>query len=115
GGVGVSVHGSHRIATERTLFAMPETGIGLFPDVGGSYFLPRLEGQLGMYLGLTGARLKAGDSVYVGIAQVFVEADRLPALTDSLAEHHFGADAAADVDAIIGRFAHPAPNAPLAI
>ena len=55
GGVGVSVHGSHRIATENTLFAMPETGIGLFPDVGGSYFLSRCPGALGMYLGLTGA------------------------------------------------------------
>lgn len=58
GGVGVSVHGKYRIATERTLFAMPETAIGLFPDVGGSYFLPRLQGKLGTYLGLTGFRLK---------------------------------------------------------
>lgn len=58
GGVGVSVHGKYRIATERTLFAMPETAIGLFPDVGGSYFLPRLQGKLGAYLGLTGFRLK---------------------------------------------------------
>lgn len=54
GGVGLSVHGSFRVATEKTLFAMPETGIGLFPDVGGSYFLPRLGGNLGMYLALTG-------------------------------------------------------------
>src|ERR1700733_14044983 len=52
GGVGVSIHGSHRIATERLLFAMPETGIGLFPDVGGTYFLPRLYGKMGYYLGL---------------------------------------------------------------
>lgn len=57
GGVGLSVHGKYRIATERTLFAMPETAIGLFPDVGGSYFLPRLKGKLGLYLGLTGHRL----------------------------------------------------------
>ena len=54
GGVGLSVHGSCRVATERTLFAMPETGIGLFPDVGGGFFLPRLQGQLGVYLALTG-------------------------------------------------------------
>ena len=114
GGVGVSVHGSHRIATERTLFAMPETAIGLFPDVGGSYFLPRLEGQLGMYLGLTGARLKAGDSVFAGIAQVLVEADRLAALTDSLTSHRFGGDAAAEIDAIIRDHAAPAPEMPLA-
>lgn len=115
GGVGVSVHGSHRVATERTLFAMPETGIGLFPDVGGSYFLPRLEGQLGMYLGLTGARLKAGDSVYAGIAQVFVEADRLPALTDSLTTRHFEGDVAAEIDAILKEFSRAAPSAPIAI
>ncbi len=62
GGVGVSVHGSHRIVTEATTFAMPETGIGLFPDVGGTYFLPRCPGETGMYMGLTGARLKAGDA-----------------------------------------------------
>lgn len=58
GGVGLSVHSKYRVATEKTMFAMPETLIGLFPDVGGSHFLPRLQGQLGMYLGLTGARLK---------------------------------------------------------
>lgn len=58
GGVGLSVHGMYRVATERTVFAMPETAIGLFPDVGGTYFLPRLAGKLGMYLALTGFRLK---------------------------------------------------------
>jgi enoyl-CoA hydratase/carnithine racemase len=72
GGVGVSVHGNFRIADETTTFAMPETGIGLFPDVGGSYFLPRLEGALGMYLALTGARLKGGDTFLAGIATHFV-------------------------------------------
>lgn len=58
GGVGVSVHGTYRVATEKTLFAMPETKIGLFPDVGGSHFLPKLQGKLGLYLGLTGFTLK---------------------------------------------------------
>lgn len=58
GGVGLSVHGKYRIATEKTLFAMPETAIGLFPDVGATYFLSRLKGKLGIYLGLTGHRLK---------------------------------------------------------
>lgn len=68
GGVGLSVHGSHRVVTEKTLLAMPETGIGLFPDVGGTWFLPRLPGRLGLYLGLTGARVTAADLLYAGIA-----------------------------------------------
>lgn len=68
GGVGVSVHGFYRVADKTTTFAMPETGIGLFPDVGGSFFLPRCPGEIGMYLGLTGARLKADDLFYAGIA-----------------------------------------------
>jgi enoyl-CoA hydratase len=82
GGVGVSVHGSHRIATENTVFAMPETGIGLFPDVGGSYFLGRCPGALGMYLGLTGARLGAADAIYCGIAQHFMPAKEWDRLSD---------------------------------
>lgn len=80
GGVGISIHGSHRIATEHTLFAMPETGIGLFPDVGGSWFLPRLGGELGIWLALTGARLKGGDVLAAGLATHFVASDQLPEL-----------------------------------
>lgn len=68
GGVGLSVHGEFRVATERTVFAMPETGIGLFPDVGGSFFLPRLAGELGTFLALTGHRLKGADCLLAGIA-----------------------------------------------
>lgn len=75
GGVGISVHGSHRIATERTIFAMPETGIGLFPDVGGGWFLPRLKGELGTWLALTGAQLRGSDVVAAGIATHFVPSD----------------------------------------
>ena len=62
GGVGVSVHGSHSVASEKFLFAMPETTIGLFPDVGGSYFLTRLQGALGTFLALTSHRLKVADA-----------------------------------------------------
>lgn len=80
GGVGISVHGSHRVATERTLFAMPETGIGLFPDVGGGWFLPRLGPPLGMWLALTGERLKGGDVVAAGVATHFAESSVLEAL-----------------------------------
>lgn len=80
GGVGISVHGSHRVATERTLFAMPETGIGLFPDVGGGWFLPRLGPPLGMWLALTGERLKGGDVCAAGIATQYVESGVVDAL-----------------------------------
>ncbi len=86
GGVGVSVHGSHRVATEGLTFAMPETGIGLFPDVGGTYFLPRCPGQIGLYLALTGSRLKAADALYAGIVSHYVPAEKIPGLTDALCE-----------------------------
>ncbi len=85
GGVGVSVNGSHRVASERLVFAMPETGIGLFPDVGGTYFLPRCPGEIGMYLGLTGQRLKAADAIYASIADVFVASENFDALKVRLA------------------------------
>lgn len=84
GGVGVSVHGSHRVANETVMFAMPETGIGLFPDVGGSYFLPRCPGEIGMYLALTGARLNTADTVCAGVATHFVPAKETEALLASL-------------------------------
>ncbi|XP_039349648.1 3-hydroxyisobutyryl-CoA hydrolase, mitochondrial [Mauremys reevesii] len=84
GGVGLSVHGQFRVATEKTLFAMPETAIGLFPDVGGGYFLPRLSGKIGYYLALTGFRLKGRDLQKAGIATHFVESEKLPALEEDL-------------------------------
>lgn len=77
GGVGMSVHGHYRVATERTLFAMPETLIGLFPDVGGSYFLPRLGGKLGAYLALTGERLKGSDVLKAGIATHYCNSNKI--------------------------------------
>ncbi|KAI8060965.1 ClpP/crotonase-like domain-containing protein [Gongronella butleri] len=86
GGVGLSVHAPFRIATENTLFAMPETKIGFLPEVGGSFFLPRLDGQLGVYLGLTGARLKGVDAIYAGIATHYVPSSRLEALEARLSE-----------------------------
>jgi enoyl-CoA hydratase len=80
GGVGVSMNGSHRVADESMVFAMPETGIGLFPDVGGSYFLPRCPGEIGMYLALTGARLKTADAICASLATHFVPAAQRDAL-----------------------------------
>ncbi|KAF5295067.1 hypothetical protein FQA39_LY13218 [Lamprigera yunnana] len=86
GGVGLSVHGDYRIATERTLFAMPETAIGLFPDVGGTYFLPRLQGKLGLYLALTGYRLKGSDVYKAGIATHYCDSQCLNEVENSLIE-----------------------------
>ena len=84
GGVGISVHGSFRVAGDRTLFAMPETGIGLFPDVGGGYFLPRLKDGLGLYYALTGARAGGADCVKAGIATHFVPTEKQPHLLEKL-------------------------------
>ncbi|KAM9663952.1 3-hydroxyisobutyryl-CoA hydrolase, mitochondrial isoform 1-T1 [Trichechus inunguis] len=84
GGVGVSVHGQFRVATEKTVFAMPETAIGLFPDVGGGYFLPRLQGKLGYFLALTGFKLKGRDVHKAGIATHFVDSEKLDTLEEDL-------------------------------
>ena len=110
GGVGVSVHGSHRVVTEKTLYAMPETGIGLFPDVGGTYFLPRSPGEIGMYLGLTGARLKAADTIRAGVGTHYVSSEKLDALVEALA----AISAGAEVDAVLARFATDPGPAPIA-
>ena len=85
GGVGISEPAVVRIATERTTYAMPETGIGLFPDVGGGWFLPRLPGQVGVWLALTGARLKAADTVFLGIHSHYLPSDALEAFRAILA------------------------------
>ncbi len=98
GGVGVSVHGDFRVAGDRTLFAMPETGIGLFPDVGGGHFMPRLGGGLGLYLALTGARAKAADCLYSGVATHYAPTDKMPALEAALTD----ADLSGDPGSVIG-------------
>ena len=85
GGAGVSVNGAYRVATERTMLAMPETGIGLFPDVGATRFLNLCPGRIGRYLGLTGARVGAADALYCGFATHFVPRERVPALIAALA------------------------------
>lgn len=87
GGVGISEPAKVRIATERTTYAMPETGIGLFPDVGGGWFLPRLPGETGTWLALTGARLKAADTVALGIHTHFASSRDLIDVIESIARH----------------------------
>lgn len=86
GGVGISVHGKYRVATEKTLFSMPETAIGLFCDVGGSHFLSRLENNLGVMLGLTGFRLKGSDVAKAGIATHYVNSSKIDNLKNKLIE-----------------------------
>lgn len=109
GGVGLSVHGAYRVATERTLFAMPETGIGLFPDVGGGWFLPRLRGELGTWLALTGARLKGSDVAAAGVATHFLPSELIPNLKVQIAEADFSAGAAEMLGEILSRLTHSVP------
>jgi enoyl-CoA hydratase len=106
GGVGLSVHGSHRVAGDRFLFAMPEVGIGFFPDVGATWFLPRLPGELGAYYALTGERLGADDGVYAKIATHRVESARFSDLRDALCSD-------VSVDAMLAAFAQPTGEGPL--
>ena len=109
GGVGLSVHGSHRVATERTVFAMPETGIGLFPDVGGGWFLPRLRGELGTWLALTGARLKGADVAAAGVATHFLPSELVPALQKQIEQADFSVDGAGMIDEILRGMTHAIP------
>ena len=106
GGVGLSAHGRHRIVTERTRLAMPETGIGYFPDVGATWLLPQAPGEVGTWIGLTGIEVDAAGAIYAGLADVLVPSDRLDALVEALG----ALDADADdrkVEEIIARFAVP--------
>jgi enoyl-CoA hydratase len=87
GGVGISQPAKYRIATENTRFAMPETGIGLFPDVGGGWFLPRLEGRTGVYLALTGARLNGAECAALGLATHYIPAEKLAEVKAAIVDH----------------------------
>lgn len=104
GGLGISVNGRYRVMSEHIMAAMPETGIGLLPDVGATAFLNRCPGRIGLYLGLTGARLDAADALHAGFATHFVSRDRQPALLDALIAADYGADRFAAVDAILNEF-----------
>jgi enoyl-CoA hydratase len=114
GGAGISVNGGYRIATERTLFAMPETGIGLFPDVGATRFLNSCPGHIGRYLGLTGARLHAADTLYCGFATHIVPYQRVPELIAVLGGIIWEAGSErGQIDALLARFAASPDPAPL--
>jgi enoyl-CoA hydratase len=113
GGVGISDPAGFRIATERTTYAMPETGIGLFPDVGGGWFLPRLPGKTGLWLALTGARIKAADCLALGIVTHFVESGKLAALKAALIAAAPRADADDAVQEVLAAFASAPGPSPL--
>jgi enoyl-CoA hydratase len=98
GGVGVSLHGSHPIASERFVFAMPETGIGFFPDIGASHLLTRCPGALGIYLGLTGNRLGPQDAMKAGLVRHIVSSEVMEQLFDALKNEDLSEDAYARVD-----------------
>jgi enoyl-CoA hydratase len=106
GGVGLSVHGSHRVAGDRCQFAMPEVGIGFFPDVGATWFLPRMPGETGTYCALTGERFKAADAIATGIATHYVPTARWDGLMQALA-------GTVPVGAAIAAFAEPLPPGPI--
>ena len=108
GGLGISVHGRHRVVTERAVLAMPETAIGFFPDIGAGHFLPRLRGESGMYLGLTGTRVSGAAAVECGLATHYVHSADLPALEKALAE-----DGGRQVEAVLAGFASAAPPSEL--
>jgi enoyl-CoA hydratase len=100
GGVGISIHGSHRVAGDRYLFAMPEVGIGFFPDVGATWSLPRMPGEAGAWCALTGERLGAADALAAGLATHRVPSTRFADLTEALC-------GAVSVDAVLAAFAEP--------
>ncbi|WP_376742727.1 enoyl-CoA hydratase/isomerase family protein [Ensifer canadensis] len=113
GGVGISAHGSHRVVTERTRLAMPETGIGYFPDVGATWLLPHAPGEFGTYLGLTGRDIGATDAIHARLADHYVPTAKLDELFSTLAALPPSAKAA-DVDAAIQGVAEQVPPSPLA-
>jgi len=105
GGVGVGCHGSHRVVGETSQIAMPEVGIGLVPDVGGSYILARAPGRLGEYLGITGARMGPGDAIATGFADHFIPQADWPALIEALEQ-------TGDIS-VLEQAAQEAPDSPL--
>lgn len=101
GGAGLSIHGSHRVVTEQFVFAMPETAIGFFPDIGASFFLSRCPGEIGIYLALTGTRINAADALYAELGDHFISSHHLPTVIDAIADTRFGQDPRETVTALL--------------
>ena len=102
GGVGLSAHSRHRVVTERTKLAMPEVGLGFFPDVGGTWLLSRSPGEIGTYFGLTGQTMNGPDAVYARFADAVVPSSKLAALREALVDFRAGASSADVKNAIDG-------------
>jgi enoyl-CoA hydratase len=113
GGVGLSAHSSHRVVTERTKLAMPEVGLGFFPDVGGTWLLARAPGEIGTYFGLTGQTMNGPDAVYAGFADAVVPSARLAALREALTRLRPGVTVA-EVTSLIDGFATGEASGPVA-
>jgi enoyl-CoA hydratase len=111
GGVGLSVHGRHRVAGDTTFFAMPETGIGYFPDVGGTFFLPRLGMAVGQWLGLTGARLKTAQVCELGIANSYIPSDQHDNFIKALGKADLDGSDSAVLKVMIGYVKRPQDGA----
>lgn len=109
GGVGISLHGSHPIASERFVFAMPETGIGFFPDIGASHLLNKCPGYLGIYLGLTGSRLGADDALKARLVKGVMPADKMPLFVMALAQADLSKDAAVQVNICLQSYLNTQP------
>ena len=101
GGMGLAQAASHRVVTDRVKMGMPETGIGYFPDVGGSYFLPRLEGAIGQYLGITGSHIRAADALYCGLADHCLGSELLGELDQALDSMQWTDEPASDLDTLL--------------
>jgi enoyl-CoA hydratase len=108
GGAGIAIHGSHRVAGDGFRFAMPEVGIGFFPDIGTTWFLSRLAGESGIYCALTGERIDADDATALGVATHRVASPRLPDVLDGLC-------GSVPVDALLSAFAEPATVGPMQV
>ncbi|MFN5488748.1 MAG: enoyl-CoA hydratase/isomerase family protein, partial [Bradyrhizobium sp.] len=113
GGVGLSAHGSHRVVTERTKLAMPEVGLGFFPDVGGTYLLSRSPGEIGTYFGLTGTTMNGPDAIYAKFADAVVPSAKLPALREALTKVA-PRSSSAEIDRLIAGFATGEKSGPVA-
>lgn len=113
GGAGISINGSHRVATERLSFAMPETGIGFYPDVGGSYFLSRLPYKIGFYLGLVGARISYADCAALGLVNYVVSRENISDILYALADAPLQNNPKMEVSAILETFSASYPASTL--